>query len=292
MSEISRSISVKQSDGAPTLSCVLYGTQPRFLFVHGSSASVATWVPVMTALAALGESCIAVDLRGHGKSSGRENLQSWRIQHYGEDVISVLKAFPSIRTLVGHSMGGLICQFVASRVRMDTLILVASSPVGGMLMDGLRMFVRHPATFLAACFSRSFARLYKVPAVARSLLFHPNTPNNVVEESLAKIQEESWWGGNQMIWLLPKPRNVTCPVSVIGGSLDAMVSPVSVLGTARAYGVSPVFVEGTAHMVPIEAEPQAFAKLLLQCAEKMPSIQHRTTQPNQPLHRSRGPRGF
>jgi hypothetical protein len=48
-----------------------------------------------------------------------------------------------------------------------------------------------------------------------------------------------------------------------------MVSPASVSATARAYGVAPVFVEGTAHMVPIEAEPQAFAKLLIKCTENI-----------------------
>jgi pimeloyl-ACP methyl ester carboxylesterase len=251
------------------LSCLLFGEKPRFLFVHGSSSSVAVWVPVMKAMAALGESCVAVDLRGHGRSSGREHLQSYRIQHYVEDVISVLKEYPSIRTLVGHSMGGLICQLVASRMRIGHLILVASSPVGGMLMDGLRMSLRHPVTMMAVFFRRSFARLYKVPAVARSLLFHPDTADDVVEESLARIQEESWLGGNQLNWLLPKPGRVTCPVSVIGGSHDKMVSPASVSATARAYGVAPVFVEGTAHMVPIEAEPQAFAKLLIKCTENI-----------------------
>ena len=265
--EISRSISVRQFDGAPTLSCLLYGEKPRFLFVHGSCSSVATWVPVMEAMAALGESCIAVDLRGHGKSAGKENLQSYGIHDYVDDVASVLKEYPSIRTLVGHSMGGLICQFVASRVRIGHLILVASSPVGGMLKDGLRMFARHPATLMAVCCSRSFARLYRVPAVARSLLFHPHTAKSVVEASLANQQEESWLGGNQMIWLLPKPDRITCPVSVLGGSNDAMVSPASVSATARAYGVAPIFVERTAHMVPLEAEPRAFSKLLIRCAE-------------------------
>jgi len=221
----------------------------------------------MKAMAALGESCIAVDLRGHGKSSGKENLQSYRIADYVEDVVSVLKEYPSIETLVGHSMGGLIGQLVASRVRIGHLILVASTPVGGMLKDGLRMLVRHPATFLAACLSRNLSRLYRVPAVAKSLLFHPDTADHVVEESLAHQQDESWLGGNQLLWLLPTPRQVRCPVSVLGGTHDAMVSPASVSATARAYGVAPVFVEGTAHMVPIEAEPQAFAKLLIRCAE-------------------------
>lgn len=260
-------LSVRQADGAPTLSCLLYGEKPRFLFVHGTSSSVATWVPVIKALAALGESCIAVDLRGHGKSSAREDLQRYRIPHFVEDVVSVLNEHRSIRTLVGHSMGGLICQFVASRVSIGHLILVASSPVGGMLKDGLRMFARHPATFMAAGLSRSFARLYKRLPVARSLRFHPDTANHVVEEHLANLQEESWIGGNQMLWLLPTPGEITCPVSVLGGSHDALVSPASVSATARAYGVAPVFVEGTAHMLPIEAEPEAFAKLLIRCAE-------------------------
>jgi len=265
-SEIPSVISVKQSDGAPALSGLLHGEQPRFLFVHGSCSSLITWIPVMKAVAALGEGCIAVDLRGHGKSSGKEHLQSWRLHDYVEDVTSVLKAYPGIRTLVGHSMGGLICQLVASRVKVGHLILVASSPVGGMLQDGLRMFMRHPATFVAVCFRRSFARLYKMPAVARALLFHPDTPTRVVDEYVTSLQDESWWGGNQLSWLLPTPGDVLCPVSVIGGSHDAMVSPGSVASTARAYGVTPVFVEGTAHMVPLEAEPQAFAKLLIKCA--------------------------
>jgi pimeloyl-ACP methyl ester carboxylesterase len=222
----------------------------------------------MTAMADLGEHCLAVDLRGHGNSAGREHLHRCRLDDYAEDVIAVLQAHPGIAVLVGHSMGGLISQLVASRVKTGHLILVASSPVGGMLKDGLRMCVRHPATFLAACSTRSFARLYKVPAIARSLLFHSNTPDAVVERHLATVQEESWRAGMQMIWRLPQPRAITCPVSVIGGAQDAMISPASVCATARAYGVAPVFMENTAHMVPIEAEPVAFARLLIRSAER------------------------
>ena len=262
-----KSITVPQSGGGPTLHCLLQGGEPRFLFVHGSNSSVATWVPVMSAMAALGWSSIAVDLRGHGKSSGREQLQRWRMRHYVGDVVSVLGAYPTATTVVGHSMGGLIGQLVAAEVQLQRLILIASSPVGGMLKDGLRMFARHPATFLAAGFKRSFARLYRVPEVARSLLFHPEAPDRLLAEHLANLQDESWLGGSQLLWVLPEPAKVRCPVSVIGGTHDAMVSPASVEATARAYGVAPIFVAGTAHMVPTEADPGAFAELLIRCME-------------------------
>jgi hypothetical protein len=74
--------------------------------------------------------------------------------------------------------------------------------------------------------------------------------------------------GNNLSDSFTQMQLLTCPVTVIGGSHDAMVSPAFVLATAQAYGVYPIFVEGTAHMVPIEAELQALAKRLLQRAEK------------------------
>jgi pimeloyl-ACP methyl ester carboxylesterase len=275
-SETLRTISIRQMDAGPTLSCLICGEKPRFLFVHGANSSVVTWLPVMTALASLGESCIAVDLRGHGQSGGKENLQRYRIDDYVADVISVLDEYPSARTLIGHSMGGLIGQRVATRVLLDRLILVASSPVGGMIKDGFRMVFRHPATFLAVFLRRSFVRLYQKQNVAKSLLFHSETPDQVVEQYLANLQEESWMAGNQMSWLLPNPRRITCPVSVIGGSSDAMVCPASISATAGAYGVAPVFIDRSAHMVPIEAEPRKFAKLLLRCSEQKPSEDSRS----------------
>ena len=270
MSEIARSIFIERTDGAPTLSCVLSGAKPRFLFVHGSCSSVATWLPVLNKMAALGESAIALDLRGHGRSAGKENLQRYRIQDYVDDVVAILKEYPSIRALVGHSMGGLIGQLVASRVKIGHLILVASSPVGGMLKDGIRMFLRHPVSITAVCLNRRFARLYKVPVVARSVLFHPSTANQLVNDYLATLQDESWLAGNQLVWLLPSPNKVTCPVSVFGGTHDAMVSPASVSATARAYGVEPMFLEQTAHMLPIEADPETLAKMFIRCSENDP----------------------
>ena len=47
-------------------------------------------------------------------------------------------------TLVGHSMGGLLCQLAASKASLRHLILMAPSPVRGMREDGMRMARRHP----------------------------------------------------------------------------------------------------------------------------------------------------
>lgn len=110
----------------------------------------------MIALAELGTHAAALDLRGHGLSEGREQLQSWRIDDYVSDVLAVLCRWETLRILVGHSMGGLIAQLAAMETQLDRLVLVASSPSKGMLRDGFRMSIAHPWTFTVAYTRRSF----------------------------------------------------------------------------------------------------------------------------------------
>lgn len=67
--------------------------------------------------------------------------------------------------------------------------------------------------------------------------------------------------GNQMTRLLPVPSAVHCPVSVLGGEDDFMVSVQSVRETARAYGVEPIFLPRCGHKVPIEIHAADLAAL-------------------------------
>jgi pimeloyl-ACP methyl ester carboxylesterase len=204
-----------------------------------------------------------LDLRGHGLSEGGEHLQRWRIEDYVADVRAVLDRWETLRILVGHSMGGLVVQLVAAAVRLDRLVLVASSPTEGMRRNGFRMAGRHPWTFAAARLRRSFRRLYRSPRVARALLFHPNTAQAVVDRHLEAVQEESWVAGNQPMTLLPDPRAVACPVIVIAGERDVMVDRRASERTARDYS-TPLEVFGAcAHMVPCEADPAALARVIL-----------------------------
>jgi pimeloyl-ACP methyl ester carboxylesterase len=130
----------------------------------------------MLALLDLGIASAALSLRGHGGSKGTEHLQQYRIEHYVQDVLQTLPRLVQPVTLVGHSMGGLVCQLAATKASLRRLILMAPSPVRGMREEGMRMVRRHPYTFLAAYFRRSFLRLYRNPRVRRSLLCHPGTP--------------------------------------------------------------------------------------------------------------------
>ena len=252
--------------GMPRLAVTMAGEQPQLLFVHGCTETAAMWLPLMRALGEARVASAAVDLRGHGRSDGHESLQESGIDDYVSDAKSVLDEIPSLRIVVGHSMGGLVTQLIAARNDIAHAVLIASSPVYGMKADGMRMARRHPWTFLMASLRRSFKRLYLDEEVTRSLLFHSQTPVATVREFMSQVQEDSWRAGNEMNTLRPDPRAVRCPVTVIGGSNDFMVSKDSTNATASAYRSEAIYVDRCAHMVPIESNPVALSRLIMNSA--------------------------
>jgi len=220
-------------------------------------------MPVLAALAESGTHAAALDLRGHGLSEGKEQLQRWRIEDYVADVLAVLRHWPTLRVLTGHSMGGLVAQLAAAEAPLDRLVLVASSPTEGMLRNGVRMAATHPWTFAAAGVRRSVKRLYESPEVARALLFHTRTSREVVSRHLETVQEESWIASNQTTTLKPQPHRVRCRVCVIAGEHDAMIDRASSERTARDYSTSLEIFAGCAHMVPCEADPATLARAIV-----------------------------
>jgi pimeloyl-ACP methyl ester carboxylesterase len=87
------------ADGAPVV------------FLHGVSGSMRTyaWLPGEIAD---GRRIVRVDLRGHGGSAHAPG--TYDVDHYGEDVVGVLRETVGSRAvLVGHSLGGVVAWWVA-----------------------------------------------------------------------------------------------------------------------------------------------------------------------------------
>lgn len=99
------------------------GEGPPVVFVHGLGGSSNVWHGVIEA-AKQHHHCVALDLRGHGRSQGRGKFS---IEGWAKDVQKLIHhlELPAV-TLVGHSMGTLIAQQLASSSpdTVDQLVLV------------------------------------------------------------------------------------------------------------------------------------------------------------------------
>jgi 3-oxoadipate enol-lactonase len=106
-----------------TMHYVSYGEGPPVVFVHGLGGSSNVWHGVMQAMQQH-HHCVAMDLRGHGRSQGRGKFS---IEGWARDVQKLVHhlELPAV-TLVGHSLGSLVVQHLAhtSPDTCDQLVLV------------------------------------------------------------------------------------------------------------------------------------------------------------------------
>ena len=102
-----------------------YGTGPPVVFVHGLGGSGNVWHGVMQAMEQH-HNVVALDLRGHGRSDGRGKFA---VEGWARDVEALIHhlELPAV-TLVGHSLGTLIVQYLAQTQPdiCDNLVLVGA----------------------------------------------------------------------------------------------------------------------------------------------------------------------
>jgi pimeloyl-ACP methyl ester carboxylesterase len=124
---------VASSDQTP-LHYRVVGDGPRnVLLVHGWMVSSAVFDDVVEKLDLTGLRLVIPDLRGAGKSGMAAS--GYTLEQHARDVLTVaehagLKRF----TVVGHSMGGQVAQWVAAQEpsRVEGLMLITPVPAAGM----------------------------------------------------------------------------------------------------------------------------------------------------------------
>ncbi len=99
--------------------------RPPVLLIHGAANSSGVWRFWQEALAELGWSSYAVDLRGHGRSSG--SADGARMSDYADDVAAAAAELSETPVLMGWSMGGLVAIMVAAMAQARACVGLAPS---------------------------------------------------------------------------------------------------------------------------------------------------------------------
>jgi pimeloyl-ACP methyl ester carboxylesterase len=110
------------------------------LLVHGFTGAKEDFTPWLDQLAAAGWHAVAPDLRGHGASSKPQAESAYSFELLADDALRLADALGWERfVLLGHSMGGMVAQFMARTApsRLTGLILMdtAPGPLGHLNLD-------------------------------------------------------------------------------------------------------------------------------------------------------------
>jgi pimeloyl-ACP methyl ester carboxylesterase len=106
------------------------GGQRPLLLVHGFTGAKEDFTPWLGMLANSGWHAVAPDLRGHGMSSKPAAEGAYTFELMADDMLGLADALGWERfVLLGHSMGGMVAQFMAcaAPARLEGLILMDTS---------------------------------------------------------------------------------------------------------------------------------------------------------------------
>lgn len=235
---------------APTLEIVTLEPKTKvdqrpLVFVHGAVHAAWCWEDhFLPYFRDHGYTSIAVSLRGHGGSSGKEKIRTTRIADYVADLASVVDGLDQPPILVGHSMGGFVIQKYLQSLgeassTIPLAVLVSSiAPTGVIGLTG-RTIVKHPLRFLKAIGTLKISPLFNTVRLFQEAFLSADMPLAEVQKNLSRMCEESFVAFLDFLVLdLVRPKKVKTPMVVIGGTRDVTITARETRGTARAYGTT------------------------------------------------------
>lgn len=197
------------------------GNDTPMLFVHGMWGGVWYFRDWMT-YASKHTSVYAFNLRGHHDSLSDLNVGNVSIFDYIEDVIRMLRKIGRPTILVGHSMGGLICQAVAAREKelVKGLVMVCSAPPRGIFIRGGVVWRMMRSRYMRAILCNKPLALRFEDAYALML-------NNVSDsrDAFGNFVSESGRAAREIILgcINISAKEITCPKMILAGTADRMI---------------------------------------------------------------------
>lgn len=208
--------------------------KPPIVCVHGGYHGAWCWDEYfLPYFAEQGFAAHALSLRGHGQSLRSEPINQWRIADYVADVAQVAAQLAMPPIWIGHSLGGVVVQKYLEQQPAPAGVLLASSPLQGMMATSLKLMARYPWPMLKMLFT--FNMLHARP-VFENIFFSATMPREQRRAYLDRMGNESFRAFMDILLFdKPDPRRIATPMLVIGGEQDSSIPPAINRALAAAY---------------------------------------------------------
>lgn len=234
-----------------------YGQGEPLLLLHGLGSSTRDWQPQLEAFKQ-DFRVIAVDIRGHGKSS--KPPAPYSIQQFADDITGLMDALDiAAAHVIGWSMGGGIAfqMAVSNPERLLSLTIVNSSP---------EVLPRSPRQRLQIMMRFFIVRLLGMrkmgEVLAKRLFVKPE------QENLRAIFIERWAENDKRAYIasmqamvnwsvMDKIQSIKVPTHIIGAEYDYTPVDYKKAYAANIPGAKVTIIPDTRHALPTE-NPEAF----------------------------------
>ena len=223
-----------------------YGAGPPVVLLHGGLGNSENWFKQIPALCEAGFSVIAIDSRGHGRSTRDERPFTYTLM--ASDVLAVMDRVKVAQTaVVGWSDGAIVGLTLAmnhsKRITRVFAFAANMDPSGNKpVADADKPIVAH----ILARHAKDYARLSQTPAefgaFSKAVAQMMATAPNYRADDLARIQ---------------------VPVAIASGEYDEFLHRDHLDYLARTIpGARPVLIAGASHFAPLQ-RPDQFNSALL-----------------------------
>jgi len=252
----------------------------KVVLIHG--ASVGGWClgGFASQLKGRGWSCYVPDLRHHGDGPTTEpdpQLATTSIRDYARDMAQLVEGLDEIPVIIGHSMGGLIAQQLAADGLARALVLLSPSAPSGILPSTDAEFLFATQLMAAGPFwSMALQPIFEIAETSSLNKLDPASRRRVFErlgpESGRALFELFFWMFDESRATTVASEAVTCPVLILAGSEDRIVSAQTSRRIAALYGERATFVEvpDHGHFLPMEPGWERLAELAADWMAKLP----------------------
>lgn len=243
---------------------------PIVVMTHGAFCAGWAFEAFRAPFEARGWSVLAPDLPGHGEAGGVAGLS---MSDYAASLVRFCADLPERPVLLGHSMGGLVCQLAARRADPRALVLLAPSAPWGIAGSSIEEAV--------TAFGVHLADPFWVSAVApdRHLMRHHSldrTPRAQRQAILARLRPESGRAVREVLnwWLDPFMTTsvgvgpLPMPSLAFVGDRDVVHPPATVRQTAERIGAEFQVLPGMSHWLIGEEGWEEVAEMTLAWLER------------------------